>query len=62
VPARLAAQYESATATGHYRRWPTIVVCSGCSGFGCQLCEPEPEPAPTPGRLRRLRARFRKDR
>jgi hypothetical protein len=60
VPANLAWQYEHAIASSDYVRHPTVVICSGCCGAGCQLCEPEP--APTPSRLRRLAALLRKER
>lgn len=62
VDARLSLLYQRALASGDYVRRATVVVCRGCSGLGCQLCESEP--APPPGRLsRRLRARLtRKER
>jgi hypothetical protein len=53
VDARLAAQYQFATTTGEYYRWPTIVLCANCSGLGCELCS---ESEPKPGRLQRLLA------
>jgi hypothetical protein len=30
--------------SGHIRYHEMRVLCSGCGGLGCELCEPEPEP------------------
>jgi hypothetical protein len=31
--------------SGHIRYSGMQVLCSGCGGLGCDLCEPEPEPS-----------------
>lgn len=57
VNSPLAAQYADAVSTGHYRRWPTVVLCS--CGDTCPHCA---EPAPTLSRPWSLRARVRRGR
>jgi hypothetical protein len=32
--------------SGHIRFSEMRVLCGGCGGIGCDLCEPEPAPAP----------------